>query len=213
METLEQRFFGDNFIDLRGVNKINHTMKIPTRLTANIRRIVFHCTDASGWSPQRLNDFFLNERKFPTCGYHHYVMADKVYQMVSPLVVSYHAAGHNSDTISFSIDYDATRAEKLNIPIDPKVYDNAVKTAMYLCLKYKIYPQNIFGHRELFGTGFLWINNDHKSMQLVKTCPGLKIDLDLFRHVVTKGIQNDLGLVTDGIFGPKSKQAFDAYAT
>lgn len=214
MQNFEKVLFGENeFADMREVNRINPSMKILTREESKIKRIIFHCTDANGWSPQRLNDFFLNERKFPTCGYHYYVTKDKLYQMVSALVVAYHAAGHNSDSISFSIDYDATFAEKLNIPMEAKLYEMAVATAALLCFKFRIYPSvnTIAGHRELFGTGFTFINNDTTKRALLKTCPGLKIDLNLFRYNVVKKIQSILKLSVDGIFGPKSKAEFDIY--
>ena len=206
-------FKENELIDLRSVNKINSKKKILTRTSEKIKRIVFHCTDADGWTPERLNRFFLEERKFPTCGYHYYVTKENVYQMVSPLVIAYHASGHNSNSISFSIDFPASFYERLNISIDPTLYMQAVKTCAYLCLTHKIYPSKntVLGHSELLGSGFIWVNADHTKRALMKTCPGLTIDLDEFRLNVVKFIQSFFNLSEDGIFGPKSKEAFDNY--
>jgi len=66
----------------------------------------------------------------------------------------------------------------------------------------------VLGHRELIGSGFLWANADHTKRQLMKTCPGLTIDLDEFRLQVNKRLQKHFGIIEDGIFGPKSKKAF-----
>ena len=198
-------------VDLRATNKINSSMKILTRTSDKIKRIVFHCTDADGWSPERLNRFFLEERKFPTCGYHYYVTKDIVYQMVSPLVIAYHASGHNSDSVSFSIDFPASYYEKNKIPLNPELYLMAINVCSHLCLEHKIYPtkDTVLGHRELFGSGFLWANADHTKRELMKTCPGLTINLDDFRVAVIKRLQKHFGILEDGIFGPKTKQAFD----
>lgn len=211
---LEKEIFGESLKDMREVNAINTKMKILTRQESKIKRVVFHCTDADGWTPERLNRFFLEERKFPTCGYHFYVQKDVIFQMVSANVVSYHAGGHNSDSISFSIDFPAGQYEKLKIKCPDEVYQQAVKVAGYLCLKYKVppAPDLLVGHRELLGSGFVFINSDHTKRQLMKTCPGLTIDLDVFRKDVVKFIQSHLGLLRDGILGPKTMKAFTEYA-
>jgi len=215
---ISEHLFPSSFEDLRGKLRIGSSKKIGTRTTSKIKRIVFHCTDANGWTPFQLNDFFLNERRFPTCGYHYYVMRDRVYYMVSENVVSYHASGYNSDSISFSIDYNATFEDRLNIPIDGTILSQATKMACYLCFRHHLLPDAIKGHRELKGTGFIFVlKNDRPSPALVKTCPGLRINLDDFRLMVAKEIQmtlnelNNANLVVDGIIGPVTKKAFEDF--
>ena len=219
IESISEHLFGKDLIDLRKNLKINTSKKILTREVSKIKRIVFHCTDANGWTPYQLNDFFLNERGFPTCGYHYYVMRDKVYQMVSEHVISYHASGYNSDSVGFSIDYNATFETKMNVALDENIIKQAVKTATYLCFRHKLFPDSIKGHRELKGTGWIFVyHNDKRSTALVKTCPGLKIDLNDFRYQVAKEIQSTLkhfgnDILVDGIIGPKTRKAFlDSYA-
>ena len=200
----------DNYKDFRQFTVRNPDLKIKTRdvsVNSVIKRIVFHCTDADGWTPDRLSKFFVEERKFPICGYHYYVQADTVWQMVGENVITYHAAHHNSDTVSFSIDYNPTRDEKLNIALNPKVYENAIKVATYLCLKFRVTPDNIFGHRELPFTGYQVMADKNDHTHLLKTCPGLKINLNQFRMEVTKSVQKVLSLVEDGVSGPKTVYA------
>jgi len=213
---LKVELLRDLYCDFREFTKFNPEKKVLTRESSKegiIKRVVFHCTDASNWTPEKLSDFFVSERRFPCCSYHYYVVSNQIYHMVGENNITYHAAGHNSDSVAFSIDYNPTRDDKLNIAVDPRVYTNAIKIATFLLLKFKLTPDKLFGHRELFGTGFFKDQND--SIVLRKVCPGMKINLDQFRYSVSRLMQETINkifnegenLVVDGIFGPASKKA------
>jgi hypothetical protein len=214
MRTLEELKFdcrlGDLYFDYRSMTMVNPKSKILTRDTTKgvIQKVVFHCTDADGWKPERLSQFFVTERRFPVCAYHYYVMDQKVYHMVGENIITYHAAPYNSNGVAFSIDYFPSRDEASNIKIHPDVYENGLRTATFLCLKFKVLPIEgcLVGHRELFGTG--WLKSKTGDHILRKTCPGLAINLYSFRQEVTRRCQEILGLTVDGIVGPKTKQAF-----
>jgi hypothetical protein len=172
--------------------------------------VVFHCTDAEGWSPDRLARFFVDEKGWPICGYHFYVTADNIYHMVDESLVTFHAAPFNTRGVAFSIDYYATRDERLDIPVDKELLDNAIDLAAGLCIKYNIPPikGKLVGHRELQFTG--WFKKGDNII-LRKTCPGMAIHLNKFRYDVCKRIQlrcnqimPSLDLIEDGIYGPQT---------
>jgi hypothetical protein len=204
---LQKICFGSKLFDYRHRTKVNNTMKIPLRnvsTTNCIDKIVFHCTDAPSWSPDRLSSFFVDEKEFPICSYHYYVMKEYIYHMVGENVITYHAAPWNSKSVSFSIDYFATEFEKMKVAPDMDIMQNAINTATYLCFKFRI--TNIVGHRELQNTGWFFDKQDHKVLR--KTCPGLMINLDEFRSDVIRQIQRlanvnfNATLAEDGIAGP-----------
>jgi hypothetical protein len=228
-QLLREHLFGDKYFDYRHLTLVDPHKKLLLREANanNITKVVMHCTDAPSWSPQRLSEFFVTERQFPICAYHYYIMADKIYQMVGENVITYHAAPYNTNSVCFSVDFFASNYEARNIKILPEVYDNALKVATYLCLKYKVQPKNLFGHRELWQTGWDWSPNHDKKV-LRKICPGLTIDLDVFRYQVSRMIQEFLNsfcpetgrwekgfdgkfVTVDGIFGPKTIKAFNGF--
>ena len=66
-----------NLIDFRSFTLVDPNKPIKTRVAGEkVKRIVFHCTDANGWTADRLSRFFVEERGFPICGYHYYVRED-----------------------------------------------------------------------------------------------------------------------------------------
>jgi|SRR5882672_1044468 len=200
-----------NIVDFRSFTLVDPKQKIITRDVSQaktIQRIVFHCTDASGWSPDKLSHFFVEEKGYPICGYHYYVTGQAVYHMVGENILTYHAAPFNKSSVAFSIDYHASHDEPLHIAIDPAVMKNAYAMATHLCLKFKVPPSMLVGHRELPMTGF-FMKQDHKVLR--KICPGMAIDLDIFRFEVTKYMQEALNVVQDGVFGPKTLQALSSY--
>lgn len=215
---LRQHLIGDFYYDYRNDTIVNHNF-IPKSRKEPINRVVFHCTDAPHWSPERLSAFFIQERGFSICSYHYYVTADKIYHMVGDSVITPHASPFNSTSVAFSIDYYPTRDEKNNIPLSKEIYQNTLNTATYLCIKHKVEPkkaipsyQGLVGHRELPFTGFAKDKQDN--IILRKTCPGLAIDLNAFRYNVARKIQNELNangskLAIDGIFGPVTRKVFN----
>jgi hypothetical protein len=223
LEFLHNQLLGNKYFDYRHLTIVDPRAKLKLReaTTDKIKRVVMHCTDAPSWSPQRLSSYFVDERKFPICAYHFYIMSDHIYHMVDENVITYHAAPYNSNSVAFSVDFFATNYERNNIVIDPQVYQNAVNTATYLCLKYLVEPKLLVGHRELQFTGWVWSKN-HDRKELIKICPGLSIDLDVFRYNVTRRIQETLieyaklltlksPVVVDGIFGPITRKVFENF--
>ena len=216
-DSLRNKILGDLYHDYRNFTLRNPKISVGTRDTKTIRRVIFHCTDAPGWTPERLSRFFIDERGFSICSYHYYVQAEKVYHMVGDSIVTPHAAPYNTSSIAFSIDYYASSYEKLKIPLDQRVYQNAIKTATYLCLLFQIIPNrdSLRGHRELPDTGFFW-NKEQDIKILRKTCPGMAIDLDKFRYEVARSMQETMNkiaikqLAVDGVFGPKSQAVMAA---
>jgi hypothetical protein len=226
METeqlLREHLFGDKFFDFKSKTLVDPHKKLSLREASSntINRIVMHCTDAPSWSPERLSEFFITERQFPICAYHYYVMADKIYAMVGENIITYHAAPYNTHSVCFSIDFFASNYEKRNIKILPDVYRNALLTATYLCLKFKVQPSMLFGHRELQFTGWNWAGPANKNKELRKICPGLTINMDIFRYTISRMIQEALNyinkhtgeeaLTVDGIFGPKTIKIFNEF--
>jgi N-acetyl-anhydromuramyl-L-alanine amidase AmpD len=212
----------DNFIFERGLysdyrnytlfdHKIKPIVRDVSSSASKVNKLVFHCTDASGWSPEKLSNFFVSERNFFCCSYHYYITTEKVFHMVDENVITWHAGNFNPTSIGFSIDYAATRDEKLQVKIDPKLIENASLTAVYLLIKGqgRILPKNLFGHRELPITGWVW-NKKHDNKLLRKTCPGMAIDLDKFRYDTIRLLQTklveltDIEMPIDGIFGTKT---------
>lgn len=199
------------YSDFREQTPVDPHKKIVTRESRSIDKIVLHCTDASHWTPQRLAEFAIAERGFSICSYHFYVMDTVVYHMVGNTVITPHAGIWNKHSLAIAIDFYPTRYERNNIRVDPNVFKNAVETAGYLCIKHGISPtkDSLVGHRELMWTGFFRDKQDN--IVLRKTCPGMTIDLDVFRHLVVKNVQRRLNeilgtqLTIDGIFGPKTK--------
>lgn len=214
---LTNHFLSEVYSDYREKTVVDPKQRIVTRDASNsIKMIVFHCADEEGWSPDRLSNFFVYERKFPICAYHYYVTGNKVWHMVGENILTYHAAPYNKDSVAFSIEYFASRDDKLNMKLRPELYENAIRTAAFLCMKFKVLPikGKLVGHRELFGTG--WVKDKNDQPILRKTCPGLAVDLDTFRYEVAKRIQNALNhfgatpaLAVDGVFGPKTIQVFN----
>lgn len=222
LTVLRNHLIGDLYVDNRPNLIIDPHKKILLREATpeKIRMVAMHCTDAEGWSPERLASFHVFERGFPTCGYHYYVTVEKIYHMVGENIITYHAAPFNSRSVAFSIDYYATRDDKLKIRIRQELLENSARLGAYLCLKYKVSPPKtmfalgdagFYGHRELPGTGFFRDKNDE--IRLRKTCPGMAVDLDLMRYSVTKKIQeavnqilNEKKLIVDGVYGPQTRK-------
>lgn len=200
------------FVDFRDYTLFNPNLKVKTRDVSKggLKKIVLHSTDASGWTPDRLSRFFVDERGFPCCAYHYYI-SDVVYYMVGENIVTYHASGYNSSSIGVALDYHATFNERVGIPLDKNVRELAVELIAFLLIKHRIEPSFLRGHRELFGTGYLV--NKSEGVLLKKICPGMTVNLDVFRYDVIRKVQSTLNsvsgskLAVDGIFGPKTKAA------
>ena len=96
--------------------------------------------------------------------------------MVGENLVTYHAAGNNSESIGVAMDFQPTVAENLGVKIDETVYKNTIIFVAALCVKYSLLPTEVYGHREQIL--LLQGRDKHCNTNLRKTCPGLSIDLD-----------------------------------
>lgn len=209
---LKEQLFDFRNYALRHPTK--HPLVRDTSISGKIDTIVFHCTDAIGWKPEKLVRFFIEEKDYPTCGYHFYLYENKIFYVVDTNIITYHASIWNKQSVGFSIDYSASINEKLHIAPDNEVMVNAILLSAYLCIRYRLNPNKaIKGHRELYLTG--WFKNKQDQVVLRKTCPGLTINLDTFRYHVIVKIQDILceyfgyQMPIDGIIGPKTLDAIN----
>ena len=198
----------------------NPKKDVKTRHLEEIKSIVVHTTD-DDCTPQALAKYDIGPNHIsptgcPTITYHEMVMDDgTVYLTLGYDEIGWHTGFINGAAIGIAMVYKCTNSKgKDEFPPFEKQLVSCEERCGNLCLEFCITPQNIFGHREIEGTGWNWV--DGKKV-LRKTCPGLKVDLDLFRQDVTKWLQmvlQDEGLYDgeiDGDFGPLSKQALQNY--
>jgi N-acetyl-anhydromuramyl-L-alanine amidase AmpD len=202
-----------------------HPKKKPkVRKLSDIKKIVVHTTD---WNIQPLElakydigPNHIDSTGCPTITYHYYIgQSGETFRTADETWVTWHAALHNSNSIAVCLAYKtdpAFESGKTKIPEAGKIPSKEMMQSLYsllvhLCKTLKISPLEIWGHRELFGTGFILIKG-HK--QLKKTCPGMSIDLDSLRNMTVITLQTEMknkGLYTgqiDGSWGPKSQLAF-----
>lgn len=205
--------------DLRGELPIHKTRKYKRRNMKRANKIVFHCTDGNATVQQVARydvtphpDNHISPRGCPECTYHYFVDPDgTVFHCVDDNKIAWHAGNHNGSSIGISMRYKATGN---NQGPPAKQLKSIYVLFTELCLKYGIDPDNIKGHRELYGTGYKIVNGVKK---LRKTCPGMLVNLDKTRYIVSLSIQKILAacdLYTgeiDGIFGRKSEAALKEY--
>jgi hypothetical protein len=99
----------------------------------------------------------------------------------------------------------------------PEAQLNALcKHITTLCLYIKIDPKRVLGHRELPWMSTLLGNG---SVRYKKACPGMAVDMNKVRDMITRGLQKRLqeeGLyhgAIDGAFGPLSRKALADFNT
>jgi N-acetyl-anhydromuramyl-L-alanine amidase AmpD len=190
-----------------------------TRKLTKIKKIVLHCDDwdADLWDIARYDvtpreDHHISPLGCPGFTYHFFVEKDgKVFYCEDINQITWHAGNHNGDSIGICMRYKATGNPN---PPPQEQLDSVYKLMVDLCLLLGTDPDNIKGHRELPGTGYTVVDGVKK---LRKTCPGMLINMDKTRYIISMTIQNilaQLGLykgAVDGIFGPKSEAALAAY--
>jgi N-acetyl-anhydromuramyl-L-alanine amidase AmpD len=213
-----------NINDLADSLPVHATKKPKFRELSKIKKIVVHCTDGE-ITPQELARYdigpnHIDKTGLATCTYHYYIGRDgAIARLVSEAVITAHAALHNSNSLAiclaFKTDEDFESGRKLlpnpkNIPTGAMML-SLVKLLAYLCIKFKVPPDEVFGHRELLGTGFILVKG-HKRLR--KTCPSMSVDLDVLRELLKRDLQkhmkeeNYYSGEVDGKWGPQSKKAF-----
>lgn len=209
--------------DLSKVLPQHPTKKPDRRSLDKIKRLVIHTTDAA-WTPQQIVAYDLGPNHIsstgtPTCTYHYYVnQLGETAKLVDESIITWHAGGHNSDSVAVCLAYKtdpvfesgkSKQVKPENIPSE-QMMDSLDELLVDLCFQLKVSPNQIFGHRELFGTGFILVKG-HKALR--KTCPGMWISLDGLRQRVACAVQIKLVTVgkkitTDSKWGPASEKAF-----
>ncbi len=212
--------------DLVGKLPVHPKKKPESRKLSSIEKIVVHCSD---WdiTPEALAQYDIGPNHISSTGcpsitYSYLVQKDGTVCRTAPEEwVLWHAAGHNSKSLAVCLVYKTDsvyESGKVNIVPSDKAPSLQQMMALdelltNLCLKLRVSPMNVVGHRELVGTGFIFDNKGHK--RLKKTCPGRAVDLDFMRRNVTKGVQKMLKLgglyngTVDGVWGPKSQAALE----
>lgn len=198
-----------------------HPTKVYKRRSGPPSRIVVHTTDTVT-SIEKLTKYdispgnHIDPEGCPGITYHGIVMPDNnVYQTLDYDEISWHAGAWNPGSLGIAMMYKSTDKNGVDSfgPTD-LMLRTTVEYVASLCLSQKVRPNRVYGHRELKGTGWL---PGKGSKVLRKTCPGLKVDLDLFRSNVVKSIQEYLKTrmgfsgTVDGIWGPNTRSALDMY--
>jgi N-acetyl-anhydromuramyl-L-alanine amidase AmpD len=197
-------------------------------LRKTIKRIVVHTTD---WdvTPEELAAYDIGPNHIsntgcPTITYHYLIEQDgRVVKAADHEWVTWHVGNWNRGSLGVALVYKTDPAyEKAKVkgkPTPPladehmpsgKMNDSMIWLLVQLCIHEGVPPNKIFGHRELYGTGWF---NDKGSKRLRKTCPGMAVDMDRLRQRVTIALQTELqrlglyGGDIDGNFGKMSKGA------
>jgi N-acetyl-anhydromuramyl-L-alanine amidase AmpD len=124
---------------------------------------------------------------------------------------TWHASAYNRRSIGVTMAY---RGQTPGVAPSIQQYDSLIKLLVVLCLKFKILPKRVIGHREVPG---MWTLLGNGSKKYKKVCPGMAVDLNELRAEVTERVQRQLAAAglydgpIDGIFGRKSKKALKAW--
>jgi hypothetical protein len=211
--------------DLRDKLKRHATKVATVRPLAAIDTIVVHTTD---WdtSIERLVDYDIGPNHISTSGcptitYHDVIMKDGTLNHCEYYRnTTWHAGKYNRDSVAIAMMYKCSNPGKVDFDPTKEQMSTLDTTLVSMCLALKVLPQGIKGHRECEGTGFIWVvdkDNGKARQSLLKTCPGMGVDLYALRKRITTRLQTKLkidgfytGLI-DGDFGPKSKEALLAW--
>lgn len=217
--------FKEGFWDVKPIDIQNDLPRHPNKVysvrsCSNIKRIVIHTTD---WivTPQRLAEYDISPNHISATGcpaitYHELVMNDgKIFKTLPWTETSWHVGLWNPGSLALALVFKATDKEDKDQYAPSKNSLLSLQTRCGdICLQLALTPDKVKGHRELKGTGWFWQKG---SKRLRKTCPGLKVDMDLLRTNIAIYMQCRLkleGLYSgeiDGQFGKKSRAALKEY--
>lgn len=209
-------------IDVRSDLPLNPNPKrrYKRRKLNRISKIVLHCTGSgeprlmplAKYDVTPRPDHHISPLACPGFTYHYYIDRDGTTYFTSDLEnITWHVGNHNRSSVGVCMCYKSN--DNPNPP--PAAQIQAAQDILtHLCLKLKIDPDNIVGHRELPGTGYRIVNGTKK---LRKTCPGLLTSMTQTRYNVSINIQKTLKILgfyfgkIDGKFGPISEKALAKY--
>ena len=198
------------------------TRKYKKRLLGEIERIVVHNSESHS-SLKAIARYHvspgnhISAKGCPQITYHGAVELDGVVKKTLEYnVISWHAGVWNPSSLGICMLYKSTDGKGNTIlgPADIQL-QNTMEYCARLCLRFKLHPSKVVGHREMKWTG--WIPVGKGSRKYRKQCPGKLVDMNEFRHGVAISMQSEMrqkrfytGLV-DGRFGPQSKKALEHY--
>jgi len=200
---------------------VRHPTKVyKKRALSKIKRVVVHTTD---WTttPQRIAEYdiepnHISETGCPAITYHDMIGSDgQLYHTLPYEEVSWHVGMWNPGSLGIALTYRCSNKKGEDVYGPKRKLLHTLETRCGdICLKFGLTPDKVVGHRELKGTGWTMFKG---SKRLRKTCPGLKVDLDIVRRNVARYMQIVLGAggfytgKVDGLFGPQSNKAFRLY--
>lgn len=206
--------------DLRDSLPVHPTKKPTERGLGSLNMIVVHTTD---WDTDvvtlakyDIGPNHISSTGCPTATYHDVIMKDGTRQHCVPYkFVTWHAGKWNTKSVAVALMYRCSQPGKPDLSPTADQMESLKQLLVSQCLVLKISPMNIKGHRELEFTGFVWkYTKDGKaSKSLIKTCPGMQVDLDRLRLDIATRVQMRMKIdgyykgAIDGIFGPKSEAA------
>jgi len=235
---ITKRDYNQEILDAEDVTDLSDTLPVhptkkPTKQT-KINKLVVHMTDgvvtARGLAKYDIGPNHISKTGCPTITYHYLIhQSGDVDKCVNHSIVTWHAGNHNRKSLALALNYkgdnkwEKARSQGVGTDLPPNSANRPTSTAIErlldllhkLCLAELVSPVQIFGHRELKGTGWTLQKG---SKRLRKTCPGMAVDLDYIRDSVTKRVQQTLkseglyGGRIDGYWGKKSKKAFKVFA-
>lgn len=153
--------------DLTLYLKKHPTKRYAFRDTSTVDRIVIHQTDSEDmgdFSPYYTANYHVDNNDWAGIGYHYYIIDDgTIYQTNPDNVISYHASGYNSRSISVVITglHRCSATDENYEILNDKKYNALIYTLAKLSNRYMLPSSAIIGHTE---TGS------------PKSCPNLNMD-------------------------------------
>jgi N-acetyl-anhydromuramyl-L-alanine amidase AmpD len=175
-----------------------HATKLPKKQTT-IKKLVVHTTDGvvtpKGLAKYDIGPNHISSTGCPTITYHYLIkQSGEAFKTADLENVLWHAGNHNPESIAIALiykqDHDweelAVKKEALHDPgpdnrPSEEAYTKLVDLLTALCIEHDLNEHDIYGHRELSGTGTIIVNG---GLVFRKTCPGMSVNLDLLRSQV-----------------------------
>tara|TARA_Y100000310_G_scaffold345057_1_gene461463 strand:+ start:1551 stop:2114 length:564 start_codon:yes stop_codon:yes gene_type:complete len=163
----------------------------------------YHCT------PSPTNH--ISKKGAPGLCYHDFITKNgTIFHCNDYNEITWHTKGQNGKGIGVTL---AFRGQTGELPVAPQ-FQALIPHLAKLCLLFKVLPRNVKGHREasgmaIFGKG---------PVRYKKKCPGMGVDMNVVRHLVTIRLQQllkDHGYyrgIIDGAFGKNSRAALQAFS-
>lgn len=206
-----------NIIDITSTIP-KHPWKKWSRRKVNPTRIILHTTASDNQDPMRTARYHvmqseenrLSKSGAPSLAYHDFIDRNGlIYHCNDYMDITWHAKSYNTSSIGIVM---AFRGQD-NIEPAALQYESTFLHLVDLALKFRIPPSRIIGHREVPGM-FSIIGKG--SVRYRKTCPGMKIDLNLLRKRV--GFHMEAALYSAGVlktllgeFGSEATEALKQY--